>query len=99
MLCREAEFFVSRCVPLLAALCKAAPEGAFAALLEAGAIAELFTSNMKRGTDKDRAATRQLLWRLAHQVRPSPGLWGLPHVTGQVAGVVALALRADQERG
>ena len=49
-------------------MCKAAPEEAIRALLQAGAVEELFASNMKRGSPADRTAARQLLWRLAQQV-------------------------------
>ena len=65
--CRAAEFFVASCMPLLVSMCALAGEAALRAMLQAGAIAELFTSNLKQGTAAGRAAARQLLTLLAQQ--------------------------------
>lgn len=74
---RGAEFFTIRCIPLLGAMVKATSEAGIRALLAAGAVNELFTSNMKRGVAADRAAVRQLLWRLANQVKRAWVLGGV----------------------
>lgn len=52
----------------MTAMCKAAQKGSVQQLLEADAVSELFTSNMKQGPPSARAAARQLLCHLVQQV-------------------------------
>ena len=91
VLCRCAEVFVAECLPFLLSLAKAEPAVVCPALEQAGAIPELFTSNLKLGPPASRQAASQLLILLYQQVHqlpchklllslsPATSTWGRPH--------------------
>lgn len=64
-----ADAFVGEALPLLSALCDGGGPAAARALAAAGAVSELFGSNLKRGPDAGRSSARRILTRLAqHKV-------------------------------
>lgn len=89
--CRCAEVFVAECLPFLLSLAKAEPAVVCPALEQAGAIPELFASNLKLGPPASRQAASQLLILLYQQVHqlpchklllsisPATSTWGCPH--------------------